>query len=194
MEPNSAVGRVPAVQQGLVPGEPVGRVVIPRIALVETVAVSFESWYAETRPGLARALALSIGDNDLAREAIDEAMTRAYAAWPRVSQLENPTGWVYRVAMNRAVSVFRRRRRPQRVLHTTDNDMPMPMDATVSAAFDALDVKHRAVVVCRYLLGWSARETAEALHIPAGTVKSRLSRATAELRIQLDHLRPEDPQ
>jgi RNA polymerase sigma factor (sigma-70 family) len=194
MEPNSAVGRVPAVQQALVPGEPVGRVVIPRIALVETVALSFEAWYADTRPGLARALALSIGDNDLAREAIDEAMTRAYASWPRVSQLENPAGWVYRVAMNWAVSVFRRRRRPQRVVHTTDTDMPMPMDATVAAAFDALDVKHRAVVVCRYLLGWSERETAEALHVPAGTVKSRLSRATAELRIQLDHLRPEDPQ
>jgi RNA polymerase sigma factor (sigma-70 family) len=192
MEPNRSFRRVRRVQQALVPGEPVGRVVIPRIALVETVALSFEAWYADTRPTLARALALSIGDDDLAREAIDEAMTRAYASWPRVSQLENPAGWVYRVAMNWAVSVFRRRRRPQRLAHSTDVDMPMPMDATVAAAFDALDVKHRAVVVCRYLLGWSERETAEALHIPAGTVKSRLSRATAELRTQLAHLRPED--
>jgi DNA-directed RNA polymerase specialized sigma24 family protein len=193
MEPIRRVRRVSAVQQALVPGEPVGQRVTPRLTTVASVSLTFESWYAATRPTLARALALSIGDDDLAREAIDEAMTRAYATWPRVSQLENPAGWVYRVAMNWAISVFRRRRRPQRTVHALPIDMPMPMDATVAAAFDALDVKHRAVVVCRYLLGWSERETAEALKIPAGTVKSRLSRATADLRTQLDHLRPEDP-
>jgi RNA polymerase sigma factor (sigma-70 family) len=192
MEPSDVVGRVPIVQRAVLQGE-LSVVATPFVNL-EPVALSFEAWYADARPALARALALSIGDSDLAREAIDEAMTRAYGSWAKVSQLDNPAGWVYRVAMNWAVSVFRRRRRPERTLHALPSDMPMPMDAAVAAAFDALDVKHRAVVVCRYLLGWSERQTAEALKIPAGTVKSRLSRATAELRIQLDHLRPEDPQ
>jgi DNA-directed RNA polymerase specialized sigma24 family protein len=50
-------------------------------------------------------------------------------------------------------------------------------------------VKHRTVIVCRHLLGWSVADTAAALRVREGTVKSRLSRATAILHSRLHHLR-----
>ena len=107
----------------------------------------------------------------------------------------NPGGWVYRVALNWSRSALRtRRRRRDRVLHereAVDGAVRPPADPAVRAALAALDVKHRSVVVCRYLLGFSEEETAAALDIPAGTVKSRLHRAARQLRVQLDHLREE---
>jgi len=54
---------------------------------------------------------------------------------------------------------------------------------------DELAIDHRAVVVCRLLLGWSEAQTAEALAIRPGTVKSRLSRASKQLEHRLRHLR-----
>jgi RNA polymerase sigma factor (sigma-70 family) len=58
--------------------------------------------------------------------------------------------------------------------------------AEVRAALGALRREERAVVACRYLLDLSEAETAAALGIPAGTVKSRLSRGLARLRAELD--------
>jgi RNA polymerase sigma-70 factor (ECF subfamily) len=66
------------------------------------------------------------------------------------------------------------------------------VEPTVFAALAELDVRQRAVVVCRYLLGWSEAETAAALSTPVGTVKSRLHRATRHLSQSLAHLREED--
>ena len=65
-------------------------------------------------------------------------------------------------------------------------------DPDVHAALGELDVKHRTVIVCRHLLGWSVADTAAALKVREGTVKSRLSRATRILQSRLHHLR--DPE
>ena len=54
------------------------------------------------------------------------------------------------------------------------------------AAVDALPVRYRDVVACRYLLDLSEEETAGVLGLARGTVKSRLSRALDRLERQLD--------
>ena len=59
----------------------------------------------------------------------------------------------------------------------------------VHDALGSLDVKHRSVVVCRHLLGWSVADTATALDLPEGTVKSRLHRALQILQTRLGPLR-----
>ena len=59
----------------------------------------------------------------------------------------------------------------------------------MARALRALDLRYRSVVVCRYLLEMSEEQTAAALDIPAGTVKSRLHRAGQLLRVELAHLR-----
>ena len=59
----------------------------------------------------------------------------------------------------------------------------------IAIALRKLDVKLRSVVVCRLLLDWSVEETADALRIKPGTVKSRLHRALATLERSLGHMR-----
>lgn len=150
---------------------------------------SFETFYEAERLPLGRALAFALGDADLAADAVDEAFTRAYERWPSVSQ-GNPAAWVYRVAMNWSLSILRRRRRGHHRFYDPAPHAEVVVEPAVHAALAELDPKHRSVVVCRHLLGWSVAETADALHLREGTVKSRLSRANAILQARLAHLRP----
>jgi len=161
----------------------------------DLAVVLFADFYREGRDRIARALTLTLGDQDLAVEAVDEAMARAYQRWTRVGTLENPGGWVYRVALNWSCSVLRRRRRAPRPRTERDpTDIGPISEPTVLRALAELDVRQRAVVVCRHLLGWSEEETAIALSTPVGTVKSRLHRANRILARRLDHLRNESQQ
>jgi RNA polymerase sigma factor (sigma-70 family) len=150
----------------------------------------FDAFYRRCRPDIARGLALSLGDLELAIEATDEALTRAFARWKVVRSLDRPEAWVYRVAWNWAMSAFRSRRRSLHRLYEPDGAVDAVPDPAIHAAVARLDVKHRAVVVCRHFLGWSVAETADALGLSEGTVKSRLNRAGAQLRA---HLREFDP-
>ena len=129
-------------------------------------------------------------DVDLATEATDEAFVRAYERWAKVRRLDRPDAWVYRVASNWATSVLRRRRRSPHRFYEPDLDAPPVRDPAVHAALSKLDVKQRSVVVCRFLLGWSVAETAAALGVREGTVKSRLHRAMQTLHTDLHHLDP----
>ena len=56
---------------------------------------------------------------------------------------------------------------------------------SVRNALRALPTKYREVVTCRYLLELTERETAAVLDLPAGTVKSRLSRALDQMETRL---------
>ena len=55
-----------------------------------------------------------------------------------------------------------------------------------TASFRRIKPEHRAVIVLHHYLGFSDDEAGEALGVPAGTVKSRLHRATAAMRAELE--------
>lgn len=200
MEPGEAVVRgtgMQATPPAVAPSPPIRPLgfgsVRPDLVAVPLVR-TFEDFYAVTRPDIAKALALALGDVDLATEATDEAMARAFERWPLVSRLDRPEGWVYRVAMNWALSILRRRRRGEHRFYAPADTGVAIRDPDVHAALGELDVKHRSVIVCRHLLGWSVADTAAALKIREGTVKSRLSRATRILQTRLHHLRNHEEQ
>ncbi|NUR47003.1 MAG: sigma-70 family RNA polymerase sigma factor [Hamadaea sp.] len=155
---------------------------------VAASADDFEVFYSKHISRLHRALTMTLGDSVLAREAVDEAMARAFARWRFVRTYDNPTGWVYRVAVNQATSWWRKRRRelpPGDIEQASVHDGPDAGAVAVRDAVSALPRPLRAVVVCRVLLEMSTADTAAALRIPEGTVKSRLARALADLRSQL---------
>lgn len=150
-----------------------------------SATADFDAFYAACYPDIARALSITLGDSGWGQEAADEAMTRAFDRWADVAGYANPAGWVYRVGLNWARSWHRKLNR--RLPWTPDAiALPSTHDTSLDDALGSLDVKYRAVVVCRYLLDWTTDETARALDLPTGTVKSRLSTGLAHLRAQLD--------
>lgn len=152
-----------------------------------TRAASFDDFYRLERGSLYRALALTLGDRDLAAEAVDEAMVRAYQRWGRLSSYDNPSGWVYRVGLNWAISRVRRAsRRPRVPSERVVHGEPQLPDPELAAAVAALPPRYRAVVVLRFDMDWSLEQIATALNVPAGTVKSRLHRALSVLRENLE--------
>jgi RNA polymerase sigma-70 factor (ECF subfamily) len=148
----------------------------------------FDAFYRRHAQPLRRALCLALDDVDLGSEATDEAMARACARWDEIAGYANPPGWVYRVGLNWARSRQRHRRwRDRRPV--PDRPAPVvPHDHDLTVALGRLTVEQRAVVVCRYLLDWTEDDTAAALAIPTGTVKSRLSRALDRLARHLEDL------
>lgn len=75
----------------------------------------FEPFYRAQWQEVYRPLAVVLRDPDLAREATDEAMTRALRHWKAVAVANNQVGWVYRVAHNWALDQIRRRQRWRRL-------------------------------------------------------------------------------
>lgn len=160
------------------------------VAITVAPPTDFDAFYRRSHPDVARALAATLGDPQLALEATDEAMARAYGRWNTVGHYDNPAGWTYRVGLNWARSWHRRasRRLPFGPVTTVEFT---PADVELDRALRSLPVELRSVVVCRYLLDWSVEATASALDVKPGTVKSRLSRALDRLNHQLTPRSPE---
>jgi len=158
---------------------------------LQPVSMAFEDFFAAHHQSVLTALAITLNDPELARDAAAEAMTRAYQRWDDVSRHRNPAGWVYRVGLNRARSRLRKfRREVRRRDLDRDLDRAAPSrdeaDPRLEAAMASLSVDHRAVVALRFHLDWSESTTAEALGIAPGTVKSRTSRALSSLAKALE--------
>lgn len=150
---------------------------------------SFAEFYSLQYPSIAKALAVALSDTALGREAADEAMTRAYARWGTVSGYANPSGWVYKVGLNWARSWYRRRSKSLPWVDRQEAALPETTDPDLRDAIGRLGEKYRDVVVCRFFFDWSTDQTAEALGIRPGTVKSRLSTAMNALRADLGDAR-----
>lgn len=167
------------------PSEPMALVDRP-IEIIDDVGLEFETFYSENYRSIANALALTLSNRDLAAEATDEAMARAYARWGAVSHYANPSGWVYKVALNWSRSTLRRLARRPNLEFAVSTETSVVDDLALAQALRSLEVKMRSIVVCRYLLDWSVEDTANALNIKPGTVKSRLHRALKQLEHLLD--------
>jgi len=148
---------------------------------------SFADFYAANRRSVLAALALTLRDRELARDAAAEGMARAYQHWAKVGTCRNPSGWAYRAGLNWATSRLRkfRRERPSAPAAEPAARCEDPANPELEAALANLPMDQRAVVVLRYHLDWSEAATAESLGIAPGTVKSRLNRALAVLRSNL---------
>ncbi len=147
---------------------------------------SFETFYRSTRPRIFRALALALGNSDLALDATDEAMARAAERWTQVGSYDNPSGWVYRVAINWARSRLRRLTRERGRLEFEPGYEQAIPDPHLIERVMSLPINYRAVIVARFLLDWSVEETSEVLQVPIGTVKTRTHRALKRLRSGLE--------
>ena len=135
-----------------------------------------------------------------AEEAAQDGFVKAHRALGRFRRGRPLAPWLLRIVANEARNRRRSAARRERLtLRAADqvrpgDAVPSPEAALLAreeqerllAAVEALGDDHREAVVCRFLLGLSEEETAAALGIRRGTVKSRVSRALARLREDLE--------
>ena len=130
-------------------------------------------------------------------EMVDTALQDTFLAVWRQADRYQPTGdvgaWLCAIAIRRLIDQLRKRRPPDPVPDIAplgdviQHEIPLALGHTeLGAAFMALDPDLQAVMAATALDGLTVNETADLLGTPAGTVKSRCSRARQILQ---EHLR-----
>ena len=137
------------------------------------------------------------GDSTEAYDIVQDSFVKAFHALPRMRSTESLRPWMMRIVANQSKNARRSRARRdarvERQIRMRVDDAPTTDDlvlTTVAAeqlvdAVGRLSADDRHVIACRYFAGLNEAETASALGVARGTVKSRTARALARLRTEL---------
>lgn len=145
---------------------------------------------------------LLLGDADDAEDVAQEVFVRAWRALDRFDADRPLRPWLLEITRNQCFNWRRSARRYLAALGRWGADEPAPVDpdAQLAEAWQAtvlwqavrrLRVADQEVIYLRCFLELSVEETATALKVAPGTVKSRLSRALQRLRERIEHEWPE---
>jgi RNA polymerase sigma-70 factor (ECF subfamily) len=161
---------------------------VPDAGLHTKVAPApFEAFVEDHQARLFGALCLVTGDRFEAEEIAQEAFLRVFERWGRVSAMDEPAGYLFRVAMN----VFRTRRRRaalalRRAIHVApaaEDEFALAEDReTVLHGLAQVSEDQRAALVATALYGLSSEEAGKVLGIKPSTVRARATRARSALR------------
>src|SRR5262245_36620312 len=151
------------------------------------------------------ALAISVGDRlyamaflilrapDLAEDAVQEALVRAWKQLPNLRDPDRFDAWLYRITVNACAEQGRQVRRwSQKVrplvveASVRDHAGPIADRDQLERGFARLRPEQRAVLVLHHFNGFSTAEIAGILGIPEGTARSRLHYATTAMRAALE--------
>ena len=143
-------------------------------------------------PGAYRLAGYLLRDATEAEDATQDALEKAWQAWPKLRETDRFSAWFDRIVVN----VCRQRQRRSRVMPLVLGTLPEVAVVDGAAgraerdalrrALDRLTPEHRAVVVLRHLEGRSIADIAARTGERQGTVKSRLHYALRELRSAYD--------
>ena len=133
---------------------------------------------------------LILRDPDLAQDAVQESLIRAWRDLPGLRDPDRFDAWLHRLLVNACLDLARRRRRrpievelsPIDSTNVPDHSIAFADRELLDAALRRLDPGHRAVVALHYLLGMPLNEVAVSLGIPHGTARSRLHYALTAMR------------
>lgn len=165
-------------------------------ALIERAARDPEAFgvlYRRHFGAVAGLLYRRTGDAALAEDLAADTFLAAWKVMDRYRATGVPfRAWLLRIATNRANAHARRERVRRRVLGLLGASRPVSGDDArdaVHRALACLGGEHQGVVSLVYLEGLSVEQAARVLALPEGTVKSRLHRARAALRRELERHR-----
>ena len=155
---------------------------------------AFTTLAGEALSRLDAAARLTLRDSDLARDAVQDALVRAWRDLPGLRDPGRFDAWLYRLTVNACLDLARRRQRRSIEVEFTQVAGPVVVDIATDVADrqlldDALrhlSAEGRAIVVLHYYLGMPISDVAIALDIPFGTAKSRLSRALDRMRLAIE--------
>lgn len=160
---------------------------------------AFEAFFARFRTPILRTAYGLTGDRHAAEEILQDTFARAYERRSTLRLDISPLPWLHRVALNLCYSRLSRRRPhaepigdgwahslPDEAIAPAERAEQRELRRIVRERIAALPEKHQSVVVLYYLHGFSLQETADALGVRLGTVKSRLHYALRSLRTGLE--------
>ena len=137
---------------------------------------------------------LMLRDAEAAKDAVQNALVRAWRDLPMLRDPDRFDAWLHRLVVNACIDEARRTRRHRFDISLTELDRPAltdPQSAVVDRdqlerGFLRLDPEMRAVIVLHHYLDLPLPAVAATLGIPLGTAKSRLHRALGLMRAALD--------
>ncbi len=136
-----------------------------------------------------------LGDFDLAEEAVAEAFAVAAQRWPSGGMPDNPGAWLMTTARNRAIDRLRRDRVLAAKLRllaaqiTGEEQMAEPaipderLELVFMCCHPALAIEAQVALTLRAVAGLATEEIARAFLVPAETMKRRLTRAKAKIKL-----------
>jgi RNA polymerase sigma-70 factor (ECF subfamily) len=132
-------------------------------------------------------------DFDGAGDVLQVTLLRIWRDLPSLRDPDHFDGWAYRVLVRACHDQLRRQRRQAPALHLLATDETQQDSAETLAnreelerAFRTLSTEQRAAIVLQYYRGLTLTEIAEVLHVPVGTVRSRLHYAKRALRSAIE--------
>ncbi len=124
------------------------------------------------------------------KDAVQETVAKAWAKLGSLRDERYFATWLTRILINECTNITRRRKRIvlmrdwQEDALTAHAEFAEPTG--IDEALDALPEKLRLPMVLHYMEGFSLSEIRESLHLPLGTVKSRLHDARITLKLELE--------
>ncbi len=156
----------------------------------EASAQAFETFFESEKSALFRALCLVTRNRAEAEELTQDAFLSVFERWDQVRRMDDPSGYLYRTAMN-AFRTWHRRatlglKRTIGLTPSDDRMAEVESEDLVVRALAPLSPRQRAAVVLVDLLGYSSEEAGHVLGIRAATVRTHAARAHSDLRKWVD--------
>jgi RNA polymerase sigma factor (sigma-70 family) len=152
--------------------------------------MGFEDLFASEHERLFRAVYLVTGSSQEAEELMQDAFLKVWERWDRVSRLDNPGGYLYRVAINGARSRYRRAalaaKRTLSFGQAEDQFAAADLRDELVRALKMLTPRQRMALVLRDLVGLSSEEAGEVLGVTPGTVRALASHARVALKLRME--------
>jgi RNA polymerase sigma factor (sigma-70 family) len=151
--------------------------------------LGYEEFFAQNYERVVRSLTIALDDREAAEDAAQEAFAKAYRKWRVVQTHDEPSAWVYVVAVRSARRHWKRGQgadAPAVEASASGVDGLVTTRVAVREALARLSARQRVAVVLRYLVGMSLAETAEAMDCAVGTVKATVHQSLQRLRVELD--------
>jgi RNA polymerase sigma-70 factor (ECF subfamily) len=155
---------------------------------------AYEAVASEAFDGLYSVAHRILRDTDRADDAVQECLIRAWRQLPRLRDPDRFDAWLRRLLVNACYDEARRVHRRAQETRILPLERSSGRDASSDIAdrdelergFRRLSIEQRTVLVMTHYLGMTAREVAETLDIPVGTVQSRLLAAIRAMRAVLE--------
>lgn len=157
----------------------------------EQAPPDFAALFAEEHRGLYKALYFVTGNPADAAELMQDAFLKLWERWDRIDRIADPTGYLFRVALNgfrmRTRAAIRGTRRLVSIASSSDPFDEIDLREDVRRMLLGLSPRQRAALVLLDMYGYGSEEAARIMGIRPSTVRALATQGRAVLRKGAPH-------